>query len=411
MSRLYIEENSKKYYEIYDNDMEIKRELHSTIINKGIILPIKEVEYNSDYIYLGGVITDKGFAQESSTYRDKKEKALLDGYKINFTPKYCDETVIYGGVLYEFYGHVLLETMSRLWYYYKSNPNKYRVIFNVVPGARGKFKEFFELLDIPYDEDTFITEPIQYKEVIIPEQATIYATNWHKDFLIPFEYMKSKVKAEKYDKIYFTRTKLVDRAPIYGEKLIENLFKKNGYKVFSPEKLSLKKQIALMKGCKSLVTVSSSTYHNLLFSENGVELICLNRAFQPDYSQHIVDQIKNLKYTYIDTSLNPYPVYHVTGPWIIGYTKELDNFIKDRGLRALKSSKINQISSSDLRKFLSRWCPINMNRNFTAEEFKICACRYNIEVNRTFFQALCRILANFTFGKTKQNLKRISKGE
>ena len=411
MAKFYVTEVSKKYYENYDKDCEIKRELNVTEIENGIIIPAKEIPCRNDFAYIGGVLDSDGeFVKESSTYRDKPEKALLDGYEINEQPRYIDETVIYGGVLYEFYGHVLLETMARLWYYYKSNPNKYRVVFNVVPRARGKFKEFFELLDIPYDDNTFITEPTQYKKVVIPEQASIYAESWHKDYLIPFDYMASKVEAEKYEKVYFTRTKLVERNPVLGEKPIEKLFEKNGFKVFSPEKLPLRKQIAIMKGCKELATVASSTYHNLLFAKNGTKLICLNRAFEPDFSQHIVDLSKELDYIYIDVACNPLPVGHVLGPWIIGLTDNLINFAKDNNFKLPKKYKTNTITQEQLKYFYRFWHTANNDKIFTIEEWETAAKNTKVKFKRNFIQNICRILSYLTAGKLKNRLTYISRG-
>lgn len=380
MTKFYISEISKKYYENYDKDCEIKRDLNVCEIENGIILPAKEIPCNDDFAYIGGVLdSDKNFVKESSTFRDKSEKALLDGYAITEQPRYIDEIVIYGGVLYEFYGHVLLETMSRLWYYYKSNPNKYRVVFNVVPHARGKFKEFFELLDIPYDDNTFITEPTQYKNVIIPEQASIYATNWHQDFLIPFEYMKAKIKPAKYKKVYFTRTKIKKRSPVWGEKLIERIFNKNGYKVFSPERLSLRQQISIMKGCESFASLSGSANHNLLFSENNINVTILNRNFEPDFCHFIVDFSKKHKVTYIDISLSLLPVTHVNGPWIVGFTEELNKFLIENNFSFSKKIKIGKINCIYAIKFLSKWYANNKARNLTDKNTLFHQSRFKIK--------------------------------
>ena len=409
MNTLYITKISEKYYKEYDLDREIKRPLNVTEIENGIIIPAKEIPCMGDCAYIGGVLdNNKNFVKESSTFRDKPQKALLDGYEVNETPEYKDEVVIYGGVLYEFYGHVLLETLARLWYYIKYNPNKYRVVFNFVPGAKGKFKEFFELLDIPYNDDTFITKPTQYKKVIIPEQASIYAESWHKDYLVPFDYMASKVKAEKYEKVYFTRTKLIERNPVLGEKSIEKLFEKNGFKVFSPERLPLRKQIALMKGCKELATVSSSTYHNLLFAKNGTRLICLNRAYEPDYSQHIVNLAKNINYTYIDVSLNPLPVTHVSGPWIIGLTNNLISFAKDNNYNLPNKYSVNTIMQTQLTIFLKEWKGRNANRYFPLEEWEVAAQTVNIKVERSIKQNIYKLLSHITFGRLKKSLKLMS---
>lgn len=412
--QLYVSSFSKQFYQNYTEKTQITRSLNVTSIDNGIILPVKVFnDYTKEEYHQGGVIDQTGeFVEESSSYRSGTDfRSLKSAYSFVEKPEYKDETVIYGGVLYEFYGHVLLESLSRLWYFVKNNPKHYRVVFNFVPRAQGKFKEFFELLDIPYNNETFITKPTQYKKVIIPEPASIYAQSWHPDWLIPFDYMSSKVKAAKYDKIYFTRTKMVERYPVWNEKKVERMFAKNGFKVFSPERLSLKKQISLMKGCKELATVSSSTYHNLLFANNGVKLICLNRSFEPDFCQHIVDEAKNLDANYIDVSLNPLPVSHVDGPWIIGITEELKKFSNDNSLKLPLFYKLNGVPSRYIVPFFCNWLCRNQKTEFSHEEVLLCQQRVKIIKEKSLKSILLRILSKFTFGRLRKKLKMLSKGE
>lgn len=412
--QLYISSASEKYYQNYKQKAQISRSLNVTEVDNGIILPVKVFnDYTKEEYHQGGVTDKNGhFIKESASYRGGTDfRSLKAAYPLADKPEYCDETVIYGGVLYEFYGHVLLESLSRLWYYIKNNPEHYRVVFNFVPRAQGKFKEFFELLDIPYNDRTFIAKPMQYKKVIIPEPASIYAQSWHIDWLAPFDYMSSKVKAAKYDKIYFTRTKMVERYPVWGEKKVEQMFAKNGFKVFSPERLSLRKQIALMKGCKELATVSSSTYHNLLFAQNGVKLICLNRSFEPDYCQHIVDEAKNLDASYIDASLNPLPSSHVDGPWIIGITEELKKFADDNNLKLPLFYKLNGVPSRYVVPFFNNWFPRNQNTDFSVEDVMFHQQRVKIIKEKNLKSILLRLLSKFTVGRLRKKLKMLSKGE
>ncbi len=390
--RFYITDYSEKYYKDYNTDTEVKRPLKVEEIEDGTILPAKEVPLGLNNVcYQGGVLDkNRNFIVASATLRNNPEKALESAYEIDEEPEYCDETVIYGGVLYEFYGHVLLESMARLWYYIKSNPQHYRVVMDVVPRARGKFKEFFELLDIPYDEKTFITKPTRYKKVIIPEQASIYATNWHKDYLIPFEYMRSKVKAKKYDKVYFTRIKL-RRNPVLNEQAIVKIFKQNGYKIVAPETLSLKEQIAYLKGAKSFACWAGTLACQVLFCENGVERIILNRALEPAEAHHIFDSAKQLKTYYVDCALNLLPVSHVHGPWVVGYTQELNDFCVDKGFKHPKSRYINKVPYKYVGRFYKHWQLSCNLYPFTYEEAVLCAKR--VKLKKGFIHKLCKILS------------------
>lgn len=414
MAKFYTSEISEKYYEDYNKDCEIKRPLKVEEASNGVILPLKVInDYKTDEYHLGGVLYEnREFCSLSSNKRKGTYyRSLQAGYEIEEKIKYIDETVIYGGVLYEFYGHVLLETMSRLWYYYKSNPNKYRVVFNVVPRARGKFKEFFELLDIPYDDNTFITEPTQYKKVVIPEQASIYAESWHKDFLIPFDYMKAKVKPAKYKKICFSRLKLT-RNPVINEKEVIKIFEQNGYKTFSPERLSLKQQISLLKGAESFVCWAGTLACQVLFCENKTERIILNRCFEPAQSHQIFDQCKELQTYTIDCSLNPLPTTHVFGPWLVGFTEELKQFCEDKNFKFNKNKKTNIVSSKYLSPFIKEWVGINKHFNIPIDEFEAAPRKIKkVKFERTFLQNIYKVLSFVTTGEIKQRLNLKSKGE
>ena len=411
MQKFYITEFSKKFYKDYENDAEIKRPLKVEEYDKAVILPIKVInDTKADEYHQGGVIDKDGrFCPLSGTKRKGTDyRSLQSGYETNAEPEYKDEIVIYGGILYEFYGHVLLETMSRLWYYIKHNPNHYRVVMNVVPAARGKFKEFFELLDIPYNDDTFITKPTRYKKVIVPEQASVYGESWHKDYLIPFDYMKSKVKAKNDDKVYFTRIKLT-RNPVLNEKAVLNVFKQNGYKVVAPETLSLKEQIAYLKGAKSFACWAGTLACQVLFCENGVERIILNRAFEPAEAHHIFDQARQLNTFYIDCSLNPLPVSHVHGPWIVGYSQEFNDFCADKGFKHPKSKRINVVPYRSIGLFYKRWQKTCHLYDFTADEVLFCAQR--IKIKKAFIHRFYKFLSIFALGNLKNVLLLKSKGE
>ncbi len=409
MNRFFITEFSRKYYEDYDRDLEIKRPLRVTEVEAGVILPAVEIPCKDNTAYLGGVLDKNGnFVPESATPRNKPEKALTAGYALDKEPAYRDETVIYGGVLYEFYGHVLLETSARLWYYFKHNPNKYRVVFDVVPGARGKFREFFELWDIPYNDDTFITEPTRYKRVIVPEEASRYATSWHQDYAIPFEYMKSKVQAGKYEKIYFTRTHLL-RNPVCGETQIEDIFRRNGFSVVAPETLSLREQISLLKGCKCLACFAGTLACQVLFCENGASRIVLNRAFEPAEAHQIFDQLKGLHTTTVDVSLNPLPVTHVIGPWICGLTEPFLQFLKEEGFRGYHERNLNVVAVDDLVVFLRSWHQANRRFALSADEVKFSIARLRYSFFGEAQRSIYKLLYKFCFGRLRRTIKAKTK--
>ncbi len=409
MKQFYISKFSEKYYQNYNDDLELKRHLSVTTIDQGIILPARETAIGDEFFYHGGVLdSNNNFVPLSATKRHCTVKALLSGYELTEEPQYCDETVIYGGILYEHYGHVLLESISRLWYYIKHNPHHYRVVFNFVPRAYGKFKDFFDLLDIPYNEQTFITKPTRYKQVIIPEQSYYYGSVCHREWLTPINYMASKIPAGKYKKIFLSRLKL-QRNPLFNEQAFFNIFKQNGYQIVYPETLSLQGQISLCKVANSLAAWEGTLALQAVFCPNGAERIILNRAIEPDVFHRFMEQLKDLPTTHIDCSLNPIPVSHIHGPWIVGFTSELQEFCSDRNWK--HKGNVNFVPYRALLKFHQEWALRNPYQrvDIPFDELHYCQSKIKTKLPKTIKGIFFQILACFTFGQLRKHMRHKSK--
>lgn len=102
-----------------------------------------------------------------------------------------------------------------------------------------------------------------------------------------------------YDKIYFTRTSL-DSSREYGENKIEQLFAKRGFKIISPEKLSIIEQLQILLNCKEFSTTEGSIAHNVLFLRPDTKVVILRKANYVNSYQLAVNQIAEVNVTYID---------------------------------------------------------------------------------------------------------------
>jgi hypothetical protein len=149
--------------------------------------------------------------------------------------------------------------------------------------------------------------------------------------MLPFREAAKKVEPAPYKKIYFTRKYWTDTAQCLGEPDIEKVFMQNGFKSFAPEKFSMKEQIALVKGAEVIAGVNGSPFHTALFANKNIKLIMLNRNEEFDF-QYIVNEAVEADWYVVRAYANIFPVSESTGPFIIGMTKYLKEFLKDHNL-------------------------------------------------------------------------------
>lgn len=128
--RIYISKPND-YEKLASVDYISKKALKVRDLNNGIILPAKAVVVEKGY-FAGGVCT-QNFEFVGGVERYEKSHKNFPGFGGMATSYQCspselyhsDESVIFGGGIYNHFGHFLLDGLSRLWYLIK-NPNDMR---------------------------------------------------------------------------------------------------------------------------------------------------------------------------------------------------------------------------------------------------------------------------------------------
>ncbi len=304
-------------------------------VENGIVIPLHAYDI---YNYEHGVSTPDGKYIISSGRFGCQPDLNEEIFK---SPIQREETVIYAGRLHEHYGHFLLESTARLWYYLEKRHHK--LCFTIAEswhGVPGYAREFFDLLGIPEEQIIICSEPTQFRRVIIPKLSfRMFAADYYphsqvprryytEKFLIPFRLAAKNIVPARHRKIYLSRKKWNKSRPI-GETELENCFIKNGYEPISMEKFSLREQIAIIKGAESIAGINGTAMHNVLFSDSKPELILMNRSAATD-AQHIINQALGVKCSLIKVHATPLPVLHDQGPFIVGCTTQFIEFMQSR---------------------------------------------------------------------------------
>jgi len=186
---------------------------------------------------------------------------------------------IYLGWLITHYGHFITESLSRLWYLLQDNrPTKYIVhanfkSFNALPSYVINILSTF---DITEKNLIIINTPIIVDELHCPIQALRcdnsigYHAKGIYEHITTSLLIKNAIGGpkKKHEKIYLSRESLSTDPRRFNEKDVCNIFEKYGFKIFSPEKLSLIEQLDIYYHAKQIAGPVGSGLHNAVFMKN-----------------------------------------------------------------------------------------------------------------------------------------------
>ena len=252
--------------------------------------------------------------------------------------EYKDEKVVYCGYLVNHWGHFLIEGVTRLWYFMENDPTIDKYVFFVDEHEqreiKGNYRIFLELLKI-WDKLEIITTPTTYREVIVPELGIHMRSAYTPKLLKVFDAIADHVIVdpswETPEKIYFSRSQFQKGLQFeFGFDALDHFFEKNGYKVLFPEKVPLDQMIHYIRNSKVVASLSGSLPHNMLFGKQGQKIEIIERLVISDDNQTDVNKMRELDVIYVDANIPVYTIDFV-GPFIMGYTPELQRFAEDRG--------------------------------------------------------------------------------
>ena len=315
----------------HEATLEIWKSLEVWQGNNATILPLRKdsrVQFG-----LGGVVDANGNYVDLSAIPDRVQFA----YEFK-DPEYRDEKVVYCGYMINHWGHFLIEAVCRLWYFLENDPTIDKYIFfldeNEQREIKGNYREFLQLLGV-WNKIEFINKPITFREVLVPELALRTHTYYYPKYREMFDVIADNVIPdpawETPEKIYYSRGQFAKGIPFeFGYDMLDAFFAQNGYTVLYPEKVPLSQMIHYIRNSKVVASLSGSLPHNMLFARNGQKVEILERCTINDDNQVDLNRIRELHVVPIDANIPIYPINFV-GPFIMGYTPELQRSAEDNG--------------------------------------------------------------------------------
>ena len=326
-------------------------------VENAVVLPLKKrLDKEGKGFFLGGITDEKGkFFEPSAHIHDFKTEtgSLKKGYPFDPNTVFCDPgTVIYGGILFDHFGHFLTESVNRLWFVVKNRNLSYPIVFIKEKNREvsSQIIEFFKLIGVEKERLLFIDVPTKFSKIIVPCQSSVFANYYSELFLVPYQVAAAGIKAKSYERIYLSRRKFRTGITIIGEEKLEKAFKANGFKVIYPERLGLSEQIAYIKGAKEMASVMGTATHLSLFADKGTKNIVLERSENIVDEQILINQAAGLDGYSISVCQNFLPVGHEFSPLLLGITDHLGEFFNDRGF-SFNQKDLNRVSDRAVQKF------------------------------------------------------------
>lgn len=299
-----------------------------------IILPYQKTLGDNGF---GGVLDEKGTLIDfTGLHTGKTTKYQFQESDV----KDNNEIAIFVGFFYKVWGHCVTDNLKHLWFLftekYKELQLKYpnlKLVFigDVGTIAMPSFKEMLSISGIDYTRFEFVSVISRFKELYVPDPC--FQTNevGERFFTEEYDNLLSRVDVKpvkRYDKVYFTRSSLKESSRETGEKDIERVFERIGFKIISPERYSFYHQLQILKGCKVFATTEGSIAHNAVFLNKSTNLILLRKASYLNEYQLPINEMRNLNVTYIDVHLSVFVDYEhpSVGPFFLYANDNLSLF-------------------------------------------------------------------------------------
>ena len=342
--------------------------LQGKIVNNGIVLPAR----NTKDGWKGGVC-DKNFNfvagfSRHDLYNNWKATSNFATVNASYTVNRdeivkLDEAVIFGGSLIGHFGHFMMECWSRLWFVIKNPQLQLKILFITTThgGYHSWFDDFFKLMGIAKERIVYVKKPTQCNFVIVPSQAQYSPVSFTKEFLIPYQAIKSRVKPDTRRKLYLTRAEFEAEDNIgvhcYNEKYFEDFFIARGFESVKMEKLSVEKQISLIMGADEIAATIGTLTHWIMFCKPTAKFIMLSRTKDfPIGLQILANEAAQIDYYIVDASKNFLYANRNVGVVMLGANKYWKAFVADYFGEQIDEDDDNSYFDDALDKYLKFWC-------------------------------------------------------
>ncbi|HUD91006.1 glycosyltransferase 61 family protein [Sphingobium sp.] len=234
-------------------------------IEEAILTPVRVKKNGHPGSLIGGLYDkDKNFIDDSTFFRDGKRFVYplsLDGRIIS---SQIDCPVIFGGYLYNHFGHFLLESLSRL-HVCDIFPD-YPIVWIKEREMKSWHRDLMSVINIKNDQ-IFVSEISQAMEIIVPDcgfSIGKFFKGYHQEFLGKYEN-----NVRRGTKLWLSRSFLSNGlGGVDNEPEIEYYLKDKGWTIFHSQLHSIDEQIDALSSAERIAGFEGSAFHLLILIKN-----------------------------------------------------------------------------------------------------------------------------------------------
>lgn len=216
-----------------------------------------------------------------------------------------DQPAVYGGLLPKpHFGHVLLETFSRLWFLGSDRVDPHAPI--VFHAHRNRSLEQFErrLLDAALAGASTtlrpIDRPMRFRELHLPTQAVVLGRPFDPAILAVYDRIRERIvgDVEPDDRpLHLSRARVATpRRRTLGEAALDARLRERGFRVLHPQEHPLEDQIRAIAAARTVTGLNGSALHlTILRSLPGATTVSIDPR-TPFAIQRDVDHVRGARF-------------------------------------------------------------------------------------------------------------------
>lgn len=345
----------EKWQRALDRIIPIQSPLSQRIEKDAIVLPLRK-RTDTECIngaFEGGV-TDKNGSFIAGIQRNRfncnTNFACCRGYKVDAARR-RPERAVFGGVLYGHWGHVILDSCTRLWHYARNSNDGLKRVFVTTPNTDFKHGKLFDAAGMNWE---IIKEPTIFDELIIPDEAFFTNDSGNPIWLEWWDFLRNKYKSNTGlpKRVYLTRTNFPSQDGV-NESYYEKYFANKRYYSLSPEMLPLDTQIRRISAAESIICTMGTISHMLVFAKPGIDVtILLRHPSSIMTAQLTINLLKKFNWQIVDAARNPLPTSQSNGTFLYASTEQFREWAVDMGYGLPKPI---EPCSDDIRIYLKKW--------------------------------------------------------
>lgn len=270
-----------------------------------------------------------------------------------------DESVVFGGVLFDHYGHLITDSTARLWYLAGHPEDNRKVVFVKTPSMCLVPEDpmpFLQLLGLPAERIEIVERPTRFRQVVVPEQAMYAYEGFRPEWASVFDLIRSNVPPSPYRKIYFSRARF-QKGDTLNEDIFENYYRDRGFHIVYPEECSVREEISLTAGADELVATIGTLSHQFVFAKPGAHATVLCRTDTPLKRQLMIGAARHLQCDYVEAHRNALPTTHNNGAFFLYPTLRFNRYLRQRGFPPVGENRYKPIlgDRERVRRYVRKW--------------------------------------------------------